>query len=81
MMETPPSLEQKAEQEALALDIAQDLNDPDNLEHYLELIKKHPKELILRAFRQAKEIPDYKIKKIGDYFIFLLNLCKISITN
>ena len=68
-----PELEKQEEQEALAIKIAEGLDDAINVEQYLEYCKKYPKKLIKKAFNHVSEIPDYKIKKSrGAYFSFLI---------
>lgn len=50
-------------QELLALDLADTLNDRDNLPLYLSYAKRYPEQLLRRVLGEVKEVPLKKIKK------------------
>jgi hypothetical protein len=59
--------------ELLAQDVAEALNDRENLALYLSCVKKYPEALIRRVLGQVQDIPDAKIKKSrGALFNYLI---------
>ncbi len=72
-MENFQKLRPENKQEALALEIAENLCDLKNLGLYLAYCRKYPAEIIHQAYGLAKEIPANKIKKNrGAFFTYLV---------
>ena len=60
-------------EEALALEVAKTLGDEKNLGLYLSYCRKYPRDIILRAFGEAKETPEGRIKRSrGALFTYLV---------
>jgi len=54
--------------------IAEELEDLESIKFYQDFCKKYPIEIILKAFRQSAEIPNYNIMKSrAVLFILLVN--------
>ncbi len=59
-------------QEYLASTIAETFNDPDHLSLYLSVCKRYPVTVILKAFSEAKSLPEASIKKSRVALFFYL---------
>ena len=64
----------KSKEEVFALEIAKTFVDMKHLPLYISLCQKYPENVILKAYGQAKETKDVKIKKSrGALFTYLVN--------
>jgi len=58
--------------ELLAYSIAETFNDKDQLKLYLTYCKKYPCHIIQRAFGEARNVPDARIRKSRAALFFYL---------
>ncbi len=60
-------------EEILARDLAEGLNDKENLNFYLWASRKYPEGLLRKIYSQVKQVPERKIRKSkGALFNYLI---------
>lgn len=60
-------------EELLARDLAEGLNDKENLNFYLWASRKYPEGLLRKTYSQVKQVPEKKIRKSkGALFNYLI---------
>lgn len=58
----------------LALDLAKELGDPENMAFYIKCSRKYPESILRQALAVALKMPAYKIKKSrGALFNYLVH--------
>ena len=55
-----------------AVQIAEELEDEDNIPAFEKIVQKYPENLITKALTQVKSLPDEKVRSRGALFTYLL---------
>ena len=62
----------QSKRELFAQTIAQECNNPEHVQRYLQCCKKHPLAIVYRAYAEARAVPLERIKKSRQALFFYL---------
>lgn len=74
IMQNQTSFNPHTRRDYIALELANELNDTDNLAFYIKCTRKYPETILRKALSMALKMPAYKIKKSrGALFNYLVH--------